>query len=59
MGMPTGNSAAAPAMTHIEREASAMMSKENALEICRLRKEGFGPTAIARQLGLPMSTVKS
>lgn len=46
-------------MMHIEREASAMMSKENALEICRLRKEGFGPTAIARHLGLPVSTVKS
>ena len=46
-------------MTHTEREASAMMSKENALEICRLRKEGYGPTAIARQLGLPVSTVKS
>ena len=59
MEMLIGSSAAAPAMMHIEREASAMMSKENALEICRLRKEGFGPTAIARQLGLPMSTVKS
>lgn len=35
-----------------------MMSKENALEICRLRKEGNGPTAIARHLGLPVSTVK-
>ena len=59
MGMLIGSSAAAPAMTHIEREASAMMSKETALEICRLRKEGYGPTAIARQLGLPVSTVKS
>lgn len=36
-----------------------MMSKENALEICSLRKEGYGPTAIARHLGLPVSTVKS
>ena len=58
MGMPTGNSAAAPAMTHIERGGSTMMSKENALEICRMRKEGYGPTAIARHLGLPVSTVK-
>ena len=58
MGMPTGSSAAAPAMTHIERGGSTMISKENALEICRMRKEGYGPTAIARHLGLPVSTVK-
>ena len=38
MGMPTGNSAAAPATTLIEREASTMMCKENALEICSLRQ---------------------
>ena len=36
-----------------------MIRKENALEICRLRKEGYGPTAIARKLGMPVSTVKS
>ena len=35
-----------------------MMSKENRKEISRLRHEGFGPTAIARQLGLPVNTVK-
>lgn len=35
-----------------------MMSKETKLEICRLRKEGFGPTAIARKLGLSVNTVK-
>lgn len=35
-----------------------MMRKDNRQEISRLQHEGYGPTAIARKLGLPVSTVK-
>lgn len=35
-----------------------MIRKELALEICRMRKEGYGPTAISRELGMSVNTVK-
>ena len=59
MGMPIGNSAAGPAMTSIESEGNAMMSKSDRKEIERMRMDGYGPTRIARELGLSVNTVKS
>ena len=59
MEMPTGNSAADPVMTVIESEGNAMMSKADRKEIERMRMDGYGPTCIARELGLSVNTVKS
>lgn len=57
--MPIGNSAADPVMTVIESEGNAMMSKADRKEIERMRMDGYGPTRIARELGLSVNTVKS
>ena len=57
--MPIGNFAVGPAMTSIESEESGMMSKHTQKEIERMRMDGYGPTRIARELGLSINTVKS
>lgn len=59
MGTPNGNTAAAPAMTSIESEGSAMMSKRERRELERMRLDGYGPTRIAEELELSVNTVKS
>lgn len=46
-------------MTSIESEESGMMSKHTQKEIKRMRMDGYGPTRIARELGLSINTVKS
>ena len=46
-------------MTSIESEDSGMMSKHTHKEIERMRMDGYGPTRIARELGLSINTVKS
>lgn len=46
-------------MTSIESEESGMMSKHMQKEIERMRMDGYGPTRIARELGLSINTVKS
>lgn len=46
-------------MTSIESEESGMMSKYTQTEIERMRMDGYGPTRIARELGLSINTVKS
>ena len=59
MGTPIVNTAAAPAMTSIESEGSAMMSKRERRELERMRLDGYGPTRIAEELELSVNTVKS
>ena len=59
MATLTGNSAAGPATMIIGSEETDMMDNFERREIERMYRDGYGPTAIADELGISINTIKS